>query len=350
MRCNLAEQVSLLIDGELPPTEARAVERHLLDCEECRQVRADFISLRSGISSYVALPLNDLSQRLTSVLSPPASASTQSSWRASWSDRLLGVFDTRQWNRALATVVAALLIVFAIALLLHSKSPRRHERLASGPGDSRQPGTGSTASPSAVPLTGKAESSIPDKPDDRVRGIGGTNSNRPRHEMVADVKGAIEGTGLPRDRAPKTGTRPVATNYVAVETSASEANSFRHIRAADTQTLTAQHVEHSELLLRSFRNLRGGSRAARGDLVYERRRAQQLFYQNVLLRREADSAGDVEVATLLESLEPILLDIANLPERAPDSEVRVIKDRVERQNLVALLQVNATAMIRAFEY
>ena len=60
-----------------------------------------------------------------------------------------------------------------------------------------------------------------------------------------------------------------------------------------------------------------------------------------MLRREADSAGDVEKATLLESLEPILLDIANLPQRAPGSEVRAIKDRMERQNLVALLQINS---------
>jgi len=33
-----------------------------------------------------------------------------------------------------------------------------------------------------------------------------------------------------------------------------------------------------------------------------------------MLRREADTTGDVQVATLLESLEPILLDIANLPQ------------------------------------
>jgi hypothetical protein len=120
-----------------------------------------------------------------------------------------------------------------------------------------------------------------------------------------------------------------------------------HVGPADTEALIAQHVEQSELLLRSFRNLRQG--AAEDDLNYERRRAQKLFYQNVMLRREADSSGDIEVATLLESLEPILLDIANLPKGAPGSEVRAIKDRLERQNLVALLQVNSAALARANE-
>ena len=126
-------------------------------------------------------------------------------------------------------------------------------------------------------------------------------------------------------------------------------NDVAHIRSGDTETLTAQHVGQAELLLREFRNLRSRSKPASGALNHERRRAQQLFYQNVLLRREADSAGNVEVATLLESLEPILLDIANLADQAQDNEVRVIKDRVERQNLVALLQVNSTALVRTFQ-
>jgi hypothetical protein len=52
-------------------------------------------------------------------------------------------------------------------------------------------------------------------------------------------------------------------------------------------------------------------------LVTNAKRAQQLVYQNMMLRREADAAGDVQIASLLESLEPILLDIANLPDK-PD--------------------------------
>ena len=71
--------------------------------------------------------------------------------------------------------------------------------------------------------------------------------------------------------------------------------------------------------------------------------------RNILLRREADAAGDVQVATLLESLEPILLDIANLRDKPRNDEVRTIKDRVERQSLVALLQINSVAVARANE-
>src|SRR5258705_3268099 len=52
MKCNCTEKVSLLIDGELPAAEAREVEGHLIVCAECRQLRTDFLSLRSQLAAY----------------------------------------------------------------------------------------------------------------------------------------------------------------------------------------------------------------------------------------------------------------------------------------------------------
>jgi hypothetical protein len=69
----------------------------------------------------------------------------------------------------------------------------------------------------------------------------------------------------------------------------------------------------------------------------------------MMLRREADDSGDVQVSSLLENLEPILLDIANLPDRPDPDTVRVIRQRVERKNIVALLQINSTALARALD-
>jgi hypothetical protein len=68
-----------------------------------------------------------------------------------------------------------------------------------------------------------------------------------------------------------------------------------------------------------------------------------------VLRREADASGDVQIASLLENLEPILLDIANLPAKPDEDAVRLIRDRVERKNIVALLQINSTALARALD-
>jgi len=348
MSCDLAKKVSLLIDSELPPGEARAIERHLLECAECQQIRADFMSLRNGISAYVAAPVPDLSRQLARVLSPQENVPALSTWRERWQLN----FGGRRWSPALATVVVTLLFA-AVAFVLHLRS-QRHEEGVHTRQDTlvvSQPQSRPATAPSSDPQPSNSGLSKRDKPR---RQSGSKMDQTPSNSQQREVAAALKPGNLPRRRnsintiaAPEKNS--LTTNYVSPNASASDENTFAHIRSADAATLTAQHVEQAELLLRAFRNLRAGSQDARGDLGYERRRAQQLFYQNVLLRREAESAGDVEVATLLESLEPILLDIANLPDRAQDMQVQVIKGRVERQNLVALLQVNSTALVRAVE-
>src|SRR6185369_7953144 len=65
------------------------------------------------------------------------------------------------------------------------------------------------------------------------------------------------------------------------------------VRSADAQTLTAMHFEKSETLLLAFRNVRLDEPGAATEVGYERKRAQQLVLQNMMLRREADAAGDV---------------------------------------------------------
>ena len=113
--------------------------------------------------------------------------------------------------------------------------------------------------------------------------------------------------------------------------------------------MTARHLEQSEVLLRAFRNVRSAQVGHSPDVRYERQRAQKLIYQNMLVRREADAKGDVQVATLLGNLEPILLDIANLRDKPAAEDVADIKRRVERQNLVPLLQISSAAVARAYD-
>jgi transcription initiation factor TFIIIB Brf1 subunit/transcription initiation factor TFIIB len=113
--------------------------------------------------------------------------------------------------------------------------------------------------------------------------------------------------------------------------------------------MTAMHFEKSETLLLAFRNVRLNEPGTAKEVDYERKRAQQLVLQNMMLRREADAAGDVQLSSLLENLEPILIDIANLPDRPDENSVRTIRQRVERKNIVPLLRVNSTALARALD-
>jgi hypothetical protein len=101
----------------------------------------------------------------------------------------------------------------------------------------------------------------------------------------------------------------------------------------------ARHAERAEMLLRSFRNARPARRTRTLDVAYEKQQSRKLLYQNIALRRDAQARGDQPASALLNALEPILLDIANLPDRVKAHDVRSIEQRMEKKEIVAALQV-----------
>jgi hypothetical protein len=100
---------------------------------------------------------------------------------------------------------------------------------------------------------------------------------------------------------------------------------------------TSRHVERVQLLLRSFRNsqLVGNQ----SELAFEKKLSRDLLSQNIFLRRNAEAAGDVPTAELLSNVEPLLLDIANMDQRPTSDDVSLIRDRIEKKDIVAALQV-----------
>ncbi|MEJ7709002.1 MAG: hypothetical protein WKF84_03905 [Pyrinomonadaceae bacterium] len=94
------------------------------------------------------------------------------------------------------------------------------------------------------------------------------------------------------------------------------ASSLADSSAAESAISPGRHVEQAITLLSSFRNARPHEAKRGFDLAHEKRKSQKLIYQNVVLRREAANEGDVATESLLQNLEPILMDIAHLPEKA----------------------------------
>jgi hypothetical protein len=109
-------------------------------------------------------------------------------------------------------------------------------------------------------------------------------------------------------------------------------------------TRFSSHIEMAQLLLRSFRNSANKVPGDYGEIAYDKRQSRELLYQNAALRKAASNSGELPTEELLGSLEPILLDIANLPEKPSSQEVRSIRDRIQREEIVGALQAYAVPL------
>jgi len=106
---------------------------------------------------------------------------------------------------------------------------------------------------------------------------------------------------------------------------------------SDLDADSARHLEQVEMLLRSFKNgrlLRHGNTL---DLKYESRLSKDLLVQNVLLRHDAELAGDVPLSRLLDRFEPFLLDIANLRTNSDAKEIRLIRENLTKAEIISAL-------------
>ena len=100
---------------------------------------------------------------------------------------------------------------------------------------------------------------------------------------------------------------------------------------------TQRHIEQAQNLLRSVRNIQVSEDDEEIDVSYEKALSRRLLNENVVLRRDAEMSGKFPVKTLLSSLEPFLIDIANLPDKTSPDDLRVIKERVQKTEIVAAL-------------
>ncbi|MCA1615615.1 MAG: zf-HC2 domain-containing protein [Acidobacteria bacterium] len=360
--CNWTEKVSLLIDGELAAAEARAVEQHLGDCFACRLAREDFLLLRHQLGSYRA-DVNLIAQRraLDHILDS-AAAALPSAKAGGWRERAPGLFTLPRLGPALVAASALVLVGLVVGLLL-----LRDATTGEIAGGARPRVVSPT--PAARPKD-SAPAPTPDgaevakiKPRG-ASGIGGAKAQTENAGGVGLAKGGVKPKGSNSTNIDR--SRPGGQGGAAqVASAAGESDDLpliipQRIPAADsgpsdaaevasfapdprpeanpTSLSASRHAEQAQQLLRAFRNADAG---AGSDLAYERGRSQELLYQNIVLRREAASRGNVAVESVLGSLEPILVDIANLSDKPAREDVRTISERMKKKDIVAQLQIAA---------
>jgi hypothetical protein len=100
--------------------------------------------------------------------------------------------------------------------------------------------------------------------------------------------------------------------------------------------VVGEHMDQSERILVELTNLNASGST---DITAERDRAQELLASNRLYRTSALDRGEDSVATLLDELEPVLLQIAHAPDQVSAEELRAMQKRVEAKGLVFKLRV-----------
>ena len=101
--------------------------------------------------------------------------------------------------------------------------------------------------------------------------------------------------------------------------------------------VVGDHFDRSERILVELTNLSPTEENV--DIGAERAAAEELLASNRLYRRTALDRGEESVATLLDELEPVLLQIAHAPNDMTAAELRRIQKRVEAKGLVFKLRV-----------
>jgi hypothetical protein len=358
MGCEFTEEVSLLVDGELPPREAARLRAHVEGCAGCKQAREAFLLLRRELRSYEWTPdPHARSKALAAILDSRARGAGAAPREKAWGlwERLGGAFGGRGLRPAHAATLALLLIGTALGLRWLTGS-----RNSTG---ARRPEAPAVANTNSLP--GRAEAALED---------GGKKSNdsnavesptvyqaktkrRPRPAVtkpnlrVWPESAQARRDGYRTSQQRREGSNREAPREIArIETPASQpysASASPHAAgspraaASDPALRIGRHAERVERLLRSFRNARLTDDDPTLDVAEARRLSKRLLYSNITLRREAAGAGDLPAEGWLDSLEPILLDISNLPNNPSQDAVGSIKERIRRRQLVGILQAQA---------
>lgn len=369
MVCDFTEEVSLLIDGELPPHEAARLGAHVEGCAACQQAREAFLLLRQGLRSYDLVPdTHAQSRALAAILGSRAAeaetATTSAGARAGRPATPRGMFGLPAGSLANAFGGGRLRpahVATLALLLIGTVLGVRWLTSSYNSSPTHQPGAPLAANANSLPAqaTAVAEGAGKESEDsDAVSSPVTRQAKRPTPprpgRVVAMPPGArrqdarvnLDGYRVRRQRREGLSRIPRQELALVVEPASRPSTAVAVApyaggvlgAAADPALRVGRQAERVERLFRSFRNARLTESDPTFDVADARRLSRRLLYSNIALRREAASAGDLPVEGLLGSLEPILIDISNLPNAPSADAVGSIKERIRRQQLVGVLQ------------
>lgn len=100
------------------------------------------------------------------------------------------------------------------------------------------------------------------------------------------------------------------------------------------------HLDRSEMVLVELSNAErnpGGNKLI--DISAEQRRAEDLLEENRLYRQTASQHGDAALASVLEDLERVLIDLAHSPQEVTPAQFETIRRRIEARGILFKVRV-----------
>ena len=294
MKCEVClELLEEYLDGELARAEHEQIAAHLLACVDCS---GEFETLTAEQQLFARYDREiEVPPFLWTRIAEHSVA--EESGSLSWSKRFAGLFTGR--SVSLAGAIAVLLLAITVgAVYLISRRATTSEKTLAGSNE-QSPNKANTG----------------DKQSQKTR------EPEPSPGIIAENPKPLSNLNQ----------KPIAAKLDHSDVLSSDSGYLD----IDEQE-TAMHIEQTQNLLRSIRNVPLADDEDI-DVTYDKALSRRLLNENVVLRREAEMKAKFPTKTLLADLEPFLIDIANLPDHARPEEVRAIKERVQKTEIVAAL-------------
>jgi len=113
--------------------------------------------------------------------------------------------------------------------------------------------------------------------------------------------------------------------------------SNQQIRERILLVAVGDHLERSQMVLAELSN--APDRQGKLDISDERQIASELLDDNRLYRQTANTTGDSAVASVLDDLESVLLEIAHSPSQVSSGELQDLRRQIENRGLLFKVRV-----------
>lgn len=309
--------VGEFFDGELEPRLAAAVRAHIAGCESC-SIRYESLRLNQDIYDKF---LEDV--KLSSIAWQGVHRRIQEKKTAGTAGIFSRLFAKQNWllvpRFQFAAAVLALIVLGFMVLRLATRPEQKQEVAITDPARVESP---NPVNPVVTPERAPEQPLVAERRPERRRGPA-------RRPVVTTQPQTVATTAT----VATLGRAAAFTKAIESARTELEAN-----RPVTLKTDVARHFEKTRLLLLSLKNTPVSETDTDVNVSYEKTVSRKLANSNLLLRRETTTAGDRSAAELLDRIEPLLIEIANLPDRASPKEVELISQRIARKDVMGLLQ------------